>query len=424
MPIDYEHFNLREHCHVNTNEVGDRFVGVKVDSDNALIYFPLGYELPTKENDLKRDIRNLFHVLAIFTDKNDRVTHMEKDTKSQQVNFPIQAYLDVINYYLDHNGSYYTETETTYKVSNNGKANWAKTIKNQVPMVQGKSMLYLNQVVRVSTPDFDRLITKINKYCVYESFNRVGWLYTIAKPEQPDISLNKANKIRFISILNTKLLNTNNDNDKKLFKSMIAMINFIDEESIDKQFYYGTDKFEIIWEKLIDNFFGEDNKKDYFPHGLWTEKKYGLNKGKPVSALEPDSIMIYNGKYYVLDAKYYRYGVSPELGLNVLPQSSDINKQITYGKFVKRKKAKNALVFNAFIMPFNMFDNKFNIDKKPYGLVAEATGDWIDDPNNPKSYELIRGIVIDTRYLLKNYVGNHDNDKKKLSLILENGSYE
>jgi hypothetical protein len=123
MPIDYEHFNLREHCHVNTNEVDDRFVGVKVDSDNALIYFPLGYELPTKENDLKRDIRNLFHVLAIFTDKNDRVTHMEKDTKSQQVNFPIQAYLDVINYYLDHNGSYYTETETTYKVSNKGKTN-------------------------------------------------------------------------------------------------------------------------------------------------------------------------------------------------------------------------------------------------------------------------------------------------------------
>ena len=109
------------------------------------------------------------------------------------------------------------------------------------------------------------------------------------------------------------------------------------------------------------------------------------------------------------------------MGIKALPQSSDINKQITYGKFVKKKKAKNALVFNAFIMPFNMFDNKFNIDKKPYGLVAEATGDWI---NNPESYELIRGIVIDTRYLLKNYDGNHDNDKKKLSLIIENGSYE
>ena len=420
MSIDYKHFNIREHCHVNTNEINDRFVGVKVDSNNPLIYFPLGYELPERESDLKGDIKNLFNVLAIFTDKTDRVIHMEEVTKSQQVEFPIQAYLNVINYYFDHNGSYYSEIETTYKINNKGKINWTRTIKTQTPMIQGKSMLYLNPAVRVSTSNFNSLITKIHKYCVYESFNTIGWLYTTNKPEQPDILLDKK---LFISTLNTKLSNTNNDNDKKLFRSMIAIINFIDEKTINKQFYYGTDKFEIIWEKLIDNFFGENNKKDYFPHGLWTEKKYGLNKGKPVSALEPDSIMIYNGKYYVLDAKYYRYGVSPELELNALPQSSDINKQITYGKFVKNRKAKNALVFNAFIMPFNMSNNKFNIDK-PYGLVAEATGDWINDPNNPKSYELIQGIVIDTKYLLKNYDGNHDNDKKKLSLIIENGSYE
>ena len=421
MSIDYKHFNLREHCHVNTNEINDRFVGIKVDWNNPLIYFPLGYELPERENDLKVDIKNLFNVLAIFADKTDRVIHMEEVTKSQQVEFPIQAYLNVINYYFDHNGSYYSEIETTYKINNKGKINWTRTIKTQTPMVQGKSMLYLNPVVRVSTSNFNRLITKIHKYCVYESFNAIGWLYTINKPEQPDILLDKK---LFISTLNTKLSNTNNDNDKKLFRSMIAIINFIDEKTINKQFYYGTDKFEIIWEKLIDNFFGEDNKKDYCPHGLWTEKQYGLNNRKSVSALKPDSIMIYNGKYYVLDAKYYRYGVSPEWGPDVLPQSSDINKQITYGKFVKSKKGENVSVFNAFIMPFNMFDNKFNIREKPYGLVAEATGDWIDDPNNPKSYELIRGIVIDTRYLLKNYDGNHDNDKKKLSLIIENGSYE
>ena len=417
MSIDYKHFNLREHCHVNTNEINDRFVGVKVDSNNPLIYFPLGYELPERENDLKVDIKNLFNVLAIFIDKTDRVIHMEETTKSQQVEFPIQAYLNVINYYFDHNGFYYSEIETTYKINNKGKINWTRTIKTQTPMIQGKSMLYLNPVVRVSTSNFNRLITKIHKYCVYESFNAIGWLYTSNKPEQPDILLDKK---LFISTLNTKLSNTNNDNDKKLFKSMIAIINFIDEKTINKQFYYGTDKFEIIWGKLIDNFFGENNKKDYFPHGLWTEKKYGLNKEKRVTALEPDSIMIYNGKYYVLDAKYYQYGVYPELGVKVLPQSSDINKQITYGQFVKKEKGKNASVFNAFIMPFNMHNNKFNINK-PYGVVAEATGDWI---KYPKSYELIQGIVIDTKYLLKNYDGNHDNDKEKLSLIIENGTYE
>lgn len=40
--------NLRQRCHVNTNEDGDSFVGVKADTDDAVIYFPIGYQLPDK----------------------------------------------------------------------------------------------------------------------------------------------------------------------------------------------------------------------------------------------------------------------------------------------------------------------------------------------------------------------------------------
>ncbi|MBM7453831.1 hypothetical protein JN09_001164 [Acholeplasma morum] len=412
MPIDRDHFNLREHCHVNSNEDGDRFVGVKADSDNVVIYFPMGYELPTSEDELKRDIKNLFNVLATFTDKTDRILHMDRFTAPHSVEFPIQAYLNVINYYLDHNGNYYTETESTYKVDKRGKTDWSRTIKTQTPMIQGKSLLYFNQVVRVSSQNSNRLITRIHKYCVYESFEKIGWLYTTNKPEQPDIVFDKT---KFIATLNDKLSNTNNDNDKKLFRSMIAMIEFMDDKTIDKQFYFGTDRFETVWEKLIDKYFGEPNKHDYFPHAKWTEK-YGPAKGRPTSALEPDTIMIYRDKYYVLDAKYYRYGILPRLGINALPQSSDINKQITYGQYVKNNKAPVGLeVFNAFIMPFNKSNNDFKITGW-YGNVAEAIGDWI---STHQVYERIQGIVVDTRYLLKNYDGNHDYDKELLSIEIE-----
>lgn len=412
MPIDREHFNLREHCHVNTNDEGDRFVGVKADSDNVVIYFPMGYELATTDDELKRDIKNLFNVLATFTDKTDRILHMDKFTATHSVEFPIQAYLNVINYYLDHNGNYYSETEATYKVDKRGKTDWSRTIKTQTPMIQGKSLLYFNQVVRVSSQNANRLITRIHKYCVYESFEKIGWLYTTNKPEQPDIVFDKT---KFIATLNEKLSNTNNDNDKKLFRSMIAMIEFMDDKTIDKQFYFGTDRFETVWEKLIDKFFGEPNKHDYFPHAQWTEK-YGPAKGRPTSALEPDTIMIYKDKYYVLDAKYYRYGILPRLGINALPQSSDINKQITYGQYVKNNKAPvGSEVFNAFIMPFNKSNNDFKITGW-YGNVAEAIGDWI---STPQVYERIQGIVVDTRYLIKNYDGNHDYDKELLSIEIE-----
>lgn len=415
MAIDREHFIIRKHCHVNQNGDGDRFVGVKADSQNAMIYFPMGYQLPEQDDELRRDIKNLFQVLTTFTEKKDRVLEMDKFTAPQSVDFPIQAYLNVINYYLDHNGQYYTETETTYKVGKRGKGHWGRTIKTQIPVVQGKSLIYLNQVVRVNTPDANRLITRIHKYCVYESFDRIGWLYTTNTPEQPDIAFDKN---MFVSALNVKLGSTNNDNDKSLFRSMIAMIEFQDNQTIDKQFYFGTDHFETVWEKLIDKVFGIPDKDVCFPHGLWTER-FGKNKGRPARALEPDTIMIYGKKYYVLDAKYYRYGISPKYGPGILPRSSDINKQITYGQYVRNHITESGTqVFNAFIMPYNRAKNDFKINGL-FGNVAEATGDWIDNPGQPEIYERIQGVVFDTRYLLKNYDGNHDSDKYALASEIE-----
>ena len=405
--MDYTNFKISEHCHVNRNDEGDRFVGIKADSKNVMVYFPIGYELPKEDDEIRRDIKNLLQVLATFTDRTDRVLEMDKVTVPQMVEFPIQAYLNVINYYLNNNGLYYTEKDVLYKVNRRGKINWSKTIKTQTPIIQGKSLIYLDQVVRDTTPDTTRLITRIHKYCVYESFERIGWLYTTNKPEQPDISFDKS---MFLSILNSKLCSTNNDNDKKLFRSMIAMIEFLDSQTTDKQYYFGTDKFETVWEKLIDKVFGVSNKNEFFPHAQWTER-YGANKGNPSSALEPDTIMIYGGKYYVLDAKYYRYGILPQYGSKLLPQSSDINKQITYGQFVKNRKAPDGTkVFNAFIMPYNRKNNAFGIEKL-CGNVAEATGDWVNNPLNPEIHERVQGIVFDTSYLLKNYDGNHDTDK-------------
>lgn len=63
MVIDSE---ICKRCHINTNEEGDRFVGIKADSDDVVVYFPVGYHLPENETDIKRDILHLFQVLAEF----------------------------------------------------------------------------------------------------------------------------------------------------------------------------------------------------------------------------------------------------------------------------------------------------------------------------------------------------------------------
>lgn len=388
--------NIKERCHVNTNEDGDTFVGVKADTEDAIVYFPTGYQLPENENDIRRDIKTLFNVLGEFTEKKDRVLQIKKFEIAQSVDFPINAYLEVINYYLNY--EYHTETDNIYKTASKGKADWPRTFKKQKPFVQHNgSFVYTQMTVKGSTPNESKLITKIHKYCVYESFNKIGWLYVPNMPEQPDIEFNKN---LFENILIDKLSNTFDDGYRALFRAMLDMIKFIDERPNEKQFYFGTDRFEYVWERLIDKVFGESNKDNYFPKAEW-KLRYG--KKQDSFALQPDTIMLFKDRVYILDAKYYRYGVTryPKH----LPNSSSINKQITYGEYIDNhiNEFDTDKIFNAFLMPYNSKDNLFGTEGI-FENIGEATGKWRNG-SDIKNYDRVQGIVVDVRTLMHNRLG-------------------
>lgn len=409
---------LKDRCHVNTNDDGDRFVGIKADSENAMVYFPIGYQLPETEQDIRRDILHLISVLSEFTAKDDRVLHMNKFEAPQSVNFPVNAYMEVLNYYLVQN-EYYTEKEPIYKTSDRGNTDWARTIRRKKPLLQANnSPVYLEQIVRDASPNDKKLITQIHKYCVYESFQALGWLFTPNLPQKPDFPININ---RFMIELNDRLGRTNNDRDKRLFASMISMLRYIDETTNTKQFYFGTDTFEYVWEKLIDQVFGINNKQDYFPKASW-KMKYGLDR--EFEALMPDTIMINEGKYYVLDAKYYRYGIT---GNQLhLPEGKSIHKQITYGEYISNNKkcrlpnGEKPKVYNAFLMPYNSVDNIFDINGL-FENIGEATGEWKE---KRESYEHVQGILVDINYLIHHYVGNHKTKIMELADSIEKALHE
>lgn len=406
---------LQSKCHVNTNEEGNRFVGIKADSENARVYFPMGYQLPNTEYELRRDILHLISVLSEFTDRKDRVLHMKNFEAPRSVDFPVNAFLEVIDYYMEKR-SYYTEREPIYKTSDRGNTDWAKTVRQQKPLLQANnSLIYLKQTVRNSTPNGRNLITQIHKYCVYESFQKLGWLFTWYLPPKPDfpVEIN-----RFLIELNDKLGKTNNDEDKRLFTSMKAILNYIDEETNKRQFYFGTDSFEYVWEKLIDRVFGVRNKDAYFPKASWHLRK---GKTRSFEALRPDTIMVYNNKIFVLDAKYYRYGITGE-PLH-LPEGRSIHKQITYGEYIstndkfKDENGNNPTVYNAFLMPYNSQDNTFDLSGI-FENCGESTGEWKGQDN---TYEHIQGILVDINYLMNHYTGNHSRKIMALAESIENG---
>ena len=78
-------FDIKSHCHVNTNEDGDRFVGIKADSDDAMVYFPIGYQLPETDAAIRTDIKHLIQVLSEFTTRDDRLLAVNKFAAPQSV---------------------------------------------------------------------------------------------------------------------------------------------------------------------------------------------------------------------------------------------------------------------------------------------------------------------------------------------------
>lgn len=404
--------SLFDRCRVNTNIDDDVFVGISKKDGMYEVSFPLGYHLDyTSEKRMRKDILSLMSVLSKYSDK--KLSELKTGGKRQKEHsFPVQAYLHIIQNYFEN--GYYKEKETLYANARRGKIDWSRTIKTQKPVIQGDEAYYLNFIVKKKSVNENELITLVHKYCVYESFDKLGWLFTSFVPQKPALIL--SNK-RMISVVNDKLQNTFNDKNKLLFRSMLDLLKFCNDDE-NTEFKYGTNRFEYIWEKMIDKMFGIEEKEFYFPKTFWNLEEKGIHEN---AYLEPDTIMIKDDKVYVLDAKYYKYGWSGAPGH--LPESTSINKQITYGEYIAESKkfmksGKHPIVYNAFIMPYDSKGKRFPTNK-PIHYIGTATSDWKD---GSKEYEQVVGLLMDMRYLMEMSLDEKDKQIEKLVNMIEDNS--
>ena len=401
--------DIRSKCRVNSNCEKDTFVGLRCSDGDISINFPIGYHISEDDNELRKDIMLLFTTLSANTKRKESDV-LRQGNAFDEVEFPLQSYLYLIKDFFAR--GYYKEQEVSYKVAKKGKINWNRTIKTQKSYVQGTDVFYLDFVTKNDRVKENELITLIHAYCVYESFEQMGWLFTKIMPEKPRII--KQDRI-FRSVLKEKLANTYNDKNRILFRHMLAIIDFEGDRNSDKTYRYGTYRFEYVWEKMIDKVFGIENKADYFPKTSWW-----IDKTKHENAsLEPDTIMISGTNVYILDAKYYKYGVTGNT--KDLPESTSINKQITYGEYVatekkfKKKHGDNMRVYNAFLMPFDSLKRKCP-DNSQMLKIGEAISNWKD---NSEEYQKIQGILIDVKSLMSINVRQEMNEIEKLAKLIE-----
>lgn len=394
-------------CKIEKNQ-SEGFVGLKFTKDGPAVCFPMGFEPSEDENQRRKDIIRLFAVIKRFG-KEQNGSAFDSTEDEALLSFPFLSYQHIILDFLEN--GYYKEREHEYKTGTNGRINWQRTIKKKTPYYSNGSFVYLDFIVKKNKINADNMLTKIHMHCVRESFEKLGWLYLASDilPPKPDIRFNKE---MFVDVLRKAISNTFNTQKKHLFTSMLDII----EQKEDclrrtNEKAYGINQFAPVWENLIDHVFGtESNKNEYFPNTQW----HIINSGdiSHGHSLRPDTIMKLEDVLYILDAKYYRYGISykPEH----LPPSSSIEKQIVYGEYAEmQKKIPGENIYNAFIMPY-----KSDSSSEHYKFVSIGTSNWKDYKASPPNYYFVLGVLLDTRFLIEEYSRRNISEIEKLSELI------
>ena len=194
-----------------------------------------------------------------------------------------------------------------------------------------------------------------------------------------------------INILKRELSVSNLDSKKQLLKNMIKFIKFTGDELDNfKIFEYNTDYFMNIWEDMLSFVFGNENAYEYYPKAQWNI--IGKNN-VDTSSLRPDIIFRDKKVVYVLDAKYYKYGVTENI-LD-LPQSSDITKQMLYSSYIVSNKNIYGVnkAFDVFLIPYN------GNNKELLKLIGNATIN-IEQFKNKK----VHCVLVDIKSIMKSYL--------------------
>lgn len=329
------------------------------------------------------------------------------------------AYLWIINDYLTYGR--YENREKVYQHGARGKIDWKKTLHTN-PAISKGNIVYTD-IISEKKSQVDNLLTEIYFFCVKRSVDALGWLYGIEFDANSVDYERCYNKKLYLATINTELSHTFDDTKKTRLQNMKNVITGLDDDITQtREIVYGVDSYEYVYERMIDSMFSNiEDIKDFYPTAEWD--LVVENKPKESSKLRPDTVLEQkkeNGRknLYILDAKYYRYGTT--FSTKHIPETTSIQKQITYGEYVKMiKTGQYDEIYSAFVMPYskntNIYKDKFNKDIEFVGI---ARAKWIDDA--VETNRKIAGILVDTRFLINNWVKKNPDHINDLIEVIEN----
>lgn len=391
--------NLKDICYVSSNYSNDNYVGIKFLDDDIEVYFPMGYEIPSDNSECRKSIISLLKTISIerILNKSDSKYSLNNG-KDKEI--PINSFLWIIDDYL--NNGLYTDKEKIYKKGKNGKINWKKTLNTKF-YISNNSAIYLDPYVEKNTLE-DNIITDIHAYCLGVSIDYIGWIF--GNIPRPNNNIKVERIAYYVSIINKELIQSFDDKKKTLLMNLKMILEMSGGDYKIKMKNIGTNSYEYIWEYMVNSVYGNLDPKLYFPNSKY--HLIGFDDDIESSSLRPDTVLEVEKDLYILDSKYYKYGITKNP--SDLPSTDSIQKQITYGDHAKNKIQKHEKIFNAFIIPYNKHNNKFGLEKN-IEYVGFAESSW---RNSKELYDHISVILIDTKFLIDCYNKQTDNDISKL----------
>ncbi len=423
----------------------DSFVGLRLETNKLNIYLPNLYNIGlnkkvTKLDDfdgdkvqLKKDIFEFLKTLSLATNDDGQGREFSKATKLSSSAFASMRWL-IMDFVKN---GFYEEFGKKSVKGCSGKINWKKTLK-QVPQVLNEDMFFdtliVDKKIKVS-----KIISEIYKFCLQLSIDCIGWIWGINTKVCENNFITPSHLGFYISVLKRELVTSFLDSKKEILLHLQNILNGVDTNS-KEAFVYGVKSYHTVFEKMINKMFGNvSNISDYYPRATW---KLLIKGNKEASKLRPDTIMKVDGKYYILDAKYYD---AIDGDYDNFPSSSDIQKQITYGSYLEKilKESdgvssedfessvgnldeKKCPIYNAFILPCDIKDghieqlaklngkNNLGDDNLESNIVyfGCANANWVIE--RKVSFETIIGIYVDLRYLINNYQTKYETDLEKI----------
>lgn len=315
----------------------DSFVGLRLNNDELEFCYPIELEQELNNPQTKHQIA--FQFLRTIR------LNLNKTKDRDQVNGRLfNSMYWIIQEFI--NNGVESNKYPKFKLNDLGKVNWKKTFRKPTFVYSNNKLILSNFIVEKHTPLEDELY-KIHQYCLHYSIERIGWLFNLHYRQYTPLNLLNAK-----SLLKKFLQSTFQDKQRVKLTKLLNIVSEV--EALDDPRSYviiGSNDYNLIFQNMLHRLLHTKKLilRNYNPIGIY---QFIDGHYEKQSQTYPDIIYenLQSKLAIVFDAKFYRSHSS-------LPQTNDIQKQITYARFIKSQYQlntnENVEVYSSFILPYS-----------------------------------------------------------------------